>query len=68
MSDKNVNNEEKFDIDAALNRLEEINARLADKDILLNESLDLYKEGTELAAKCKDQLKGIEKELIILNE
>lgn len=59
---------ERFNIDEALNRLEEINKKLSEKDIELNESIELYKEGTLLAAKCQEQLQGIEKELKILNE
>ncbi len=59
---------ENFNIDEALERLEEINNKLSEKDIALNESIELYKEGTMLASKCKEQLQGIEKELKILNE
>jgi len=61
-------NKETFNIDEALSRLEEINKKLSEKDIALNESIELYKEGTLLAAKCQEQLHGIEKELKILNE
>ena len=46
----------------------EINDRLSEKDIALNESIELYKEGTILASKCKEQLQGIEKELKVLNK
>ena len=61
-------NKETFNIYEALSRLEEINKKLSEKDIALNESIELYKEGTLLAAKCQEQLQGIEKELKILNE
>lgn len=61
-------NKETFNIDEALSRLEEINKKLSEKDIALNESIELYKEGTLLAAKCQEQLQGIEKELKVLNE
>ena len=60
--------EEAFNVDEALDRLEKINNRLSNNDIALNESIELYKEGTILAAKCKEQLQKIEKELVILNE
>ena len=60
--------EEAFNVDEALDRLEKINNRLSDNDRALNESIELYKEGTILAAKCKEQLQTIEKELVILNE
>ena len=59
---------DEFNIDRALDRLEEINDRLGSQDIPLNESIELYKEGTILASKCKEQLQGIEKELKILNK
>ena len=59
---------EEFNIDRALDRLEKINNRLSEQDIALNESIELYKEGTLLASKCKEQLQGIEKELKILNK
>ena len=59
---------EEFNIDRALDRLEEINNRLSEQEIALNESIELYKEGTLLASKCKEQLQGIEKELKILNK
>ncbi|MBP5533146.1 MAG: exodeoxyribonuclease VII small subunit [Lachnospiraceae bacterium] len=63
-----ADNANEFNIDRALDRLEEINNRLSEQDIALNESIELYKEGTLLASKCKEQLQGIEKELKILNK
>lgn len=60
--------EEEFNVDEALDRLEEINKRLADKDIALNDSIELYKEGTILATKCKEHLTGVEKVLKTINE
>ena len=52
-----------FNVDEAFERLNQINERLADKEIPLSESLSLYKEGVELAAKCKEQLAGVETQL-----
>ena len=57
-----------FNVDESLDRLEEINKKLAEKGIPLNESLELYKEGTMLATKCKEHLEGVEKQLQIINE
>lgn len=56
-----------FNVDEALDRLEEINKKLADKDIALNGSLELYKEGTVLASKCQEHLSGVEKTLKTIN-
>ena len=63
-----MGNNTEFNVDVALNRLEEIKNRLSEKDIELKESLVLYKEGVELAAKCQEHLQDVEKELIILND
>jgi exodeoxyribonuclease VII small subunit len=57
-----------FNIDDALMKLEEINSKLSDKDISLDDSLKLYNEGTLLAKKCKEHLEGVEKQLQIVNE
>ena len=57
-----------FNVDEALNRLDEINQRLAAKNITLKESLELYKEGTKLAAECQEHLMGVEKELQVIEE
>lgn len=59
--------EENFNIDEALDRLEEINRCLSVKDIELKDSLELYREGAELAAKCQEHLKGVETTLQIIN-
>lgn len=59
--------EEIFNVDEALNRLEEINRKLAEQDLSLNDSIQLYKEGTLLAAKCREHLTGVEKTLQIVN-
>ena len=66
-NDRKLDGQE-FDIDEALYRLEEINNRLAEKNIPLKESIKLYTEGTELAAKCREHLQGVEKQLKIINE
>lgn len=63
MSEKND-----FNIDEALEKLEEINKQLSDKDITLDDSLKLYNEGTTLAKKCQEHLVGVEKQLQIVNE
>ena len=60
--------EKDFDVDEALERLEEINTKLAAGDLSLAESITLYKEGVELAGKTKERLEGVEQELTVINE
>jgi len=57
-----------FDIEKALARLDEINMELSKSGTSLKDSLALYKEGVELAEKCKENLEGVEKEIQILSE
>ncbi len=59
---------QKFDVDQAMNRIEEINRKMAGGQVSLQESLDLYKEGTELAAKVKEELSFVETQLIEISE
>ncbi len=59
---------QKFDVDQAMNRIEEINKKMATGQVSLQESLDLYKEGMSLAAKVKDELSYLEKQLIEIGE
>lgn len=47
--------------------LNDLCLRARGKDILLDEALKLYQEGSKLAAQCKEHLEGVEKELQILN-
>lgn len=56
----------RFDIDKAIERLNEINRSLSNPDIKLYDAIDLYKEGTLLASKCEEELQGIEKQLNII--
>ena len=57
---------DRFDIDKALARLNEINRSLSDANIRLYDAIDLYQEGTLLAVKCEEELQGIEKQLNII--
>ena len=59
------------DIDAAeeaFKQLEDIVSKLESDEVSLKDSLTLYSEGAKLLAQCKDELTGIEKEMIIIGE
>ena len=58
---------EEFDIEKALERLEEINELLSKSGTSLKDSMELYKEGVALSDKCKENLEGVEKEIKILS-
>jgi|GEM_PF-2923988 len=59
--------EQNMNVEAALEKLEEINARLSDGKVSLNESIELYKEGMHLAELCRQNLEGIETEIKVLS-
>ena len=64
---KSTEKEQEFNLEEAMARLEEINQELAKSGTSLKDSMALYKEGVELAQKCKDSLEGVEKEIQILS-
>ncbi len=64
---KDLAQAETFDIEKALARLEEINSELSKSGTTLKASMELYREGVELAEKCKVNLEGVEKEIQILS-
>lgn len=49
-------------------RLEQINAQMEQEGITLAESFRLFQEGMGLVKQCADQLKDVEKQMIILEE
>lgn len=57
-----------FVIEEALKELENINTRLSSEDITLADSIALYKKGTELAAKCKQHLMEVGKQIEDLDQ
>jgi exodeoxyribonuclease VII small subunit len=68
MSKKIENTEnEKFIVEDAFARLEEIITALEAPETKLSDAMELYKEGVVLSDKCRDNLEGVEKEIKILN-
>lgn len=49
-----------MNFEQSVKRLDEIIARLEDNSISLEESIEMYKEGTELLLKCRKQLEQAE--------
>lgn len=64
---KETNEEEKFIVEDAFARIEEIIRALEEPETKLSDAMELYKEGVVLSEKCRDNLEGVEKEIKILN-
>ena len=67
MAEKKKTAEEKFIIEDAFTRIEEIIKALEEPETKLSDAMELYKEGVGLSEKCRDNLEGVEKEIKILN-
>ncbi len=53
-----------FSIEKGLDRLAEINQKLSDQNISLDEAMNLYAEGVKLSKQCKDSLEDTKKKII----
>ena len=51
-------------IEKGLDRLAEINQKLSDQNISLDEAMNLYAEGVKLSKQCKDSLEDTKKKII----
>ena len=60
--------EKTFQVEDAFDELENIIEQLESEDISLRDSIGLYSNGAKIIARCKDELSGIEKEIIIIGE
>ncbi len=61
-------NEQTFQVEEAFLELEQIIKQLENEEVTLKDSIALYSKGATLITKCKEELSGIEKEMIIIGE
>lgn len=59
---------DKFQLEEAFHQLEGIIEQLESEDVPLKDSIELYGKGAKLITQCKEELSGIEKEMIIIGE
>lgn len=67
-TEKSDSTAERFDLEAALARLEDIAGILEKQDTPLRDALDVYSEGVKLIKECRDNLCDVEKEMIVLSK
>lgn len=60
--------ENKMTFEQAMKRLEEINGQLQKNECPLDDAIELYKEGLELAQLCSDKLNSLSKQLEDISE
>lgn len=67
-TEKGDSTAERFDLEAALARLEDIAGILEKQDTPLRDALDVYSEGVKLIKECRDNLCDVEKEMIVISK
>lgn len=60
--------EKTFQVEEAFGELENIIEQLESEEVSLKDSIELYSKGAQIITRCKDELSGIEKEIIIIGE
>lgn len=58
----------KKNYDEAVKRIDEITEILENDEVSLEQSIELYKEGSELIALCEEKLKEAERQITILTK
>ena len=66
MSEKMMEQIEKYDLESAMNRLDEVAQKLSSESIGLDESLALYEEGVALVRYCTAKLESVERKINVL--
>ncbi|MCR5700921.1 MAG: exodeoxyribonuclease VII small subunit [Lachnospiraceae bacterium] len=61
-------NKDEFKLEDAFAEIEGIIDKLDHDELPLKDSIDLYGKGAELIVKCKEELSGIEKEMILISD
>ena len=61
-----ANNIEKYDLESAMKRLDEVVAGLSAESISIEDSLALYEEGVALVRLCNARLESVERKISLL--
>ena len=55
-------------LEEAFAELDEMLVKMADREVSLEESFEIYAEGTKLLKYCSDKLDRVEKKMLVMNE
>lgn len=55
-------------LEEAFAELDKMLVKLADREVSLEESFEIYAEGTKLLKYCSDKLDRVEKKMLVMNE
>ena len=66
MDTEKSKNIEKYDLESAMKRLDEVVARLSAENVSIEDSLSLYEEGVALVRLCNARLESVERKISLL--
>ena len=67
MAEEHVENQDKT-LEEAFAELDQMLTKLSDRDTALEESFQVYAEGTKLLKYCNEKLDKVEKKMLVLSE
>lgn len=68
MSEQETEADKKLTLEESFARLDELVQRLEDRDIPLEESFSLYKQGMDLLKSCSEKIDTVEKKMLEITE
>ena len=68
MAKENTVNEQELTLEESFARLDELVEKLEDRDVPLEMSFQIYKEGMDLLKKCSEKIDLVEKKMRQINE
>ncbi len=66
MNEQTIKQIEKYDLETAMRRLDEVAAKLSAENVSLEDSLALYEEGVALVKHCNAQLESVQRKINVL--
>ena len=68
MAEETSKKEETFRLEGGFEKIEQLLTRLSDREVSLEESFSLYREGMELLKQCNARIEHVEKQMLQIDE
>lgn len=68
MAEETSKKEETFRLEEGFEKIEQLLTRLSDREVFLEESFSLYREGMELLKQCNARIEHVEKQMLQIDE
>lgn len=68
MAEETSKKEETFRLEEGFEKIEQLLTRLSDREVSLEESFSLYREGMELLKQCNARIEHVEKQMLQIDE